>query len=120
MGTDVNIQAGQAPDVEWVDAQYPFDGEWIPDVDPSLIGPRNFANILNLRYNDKSIEGVNGYTLINDTPLGELKLRDGFQLRTNKTSKSYVLVSATDDINPGKVYINTNALETDRDWETHL
>ena len=114
---DIQIQAGQAPDVPWQDAQYPFDGEWMPDVDPALIGPRNFASILNLRYNDRSIEGVNGYTYVNGTALTTyVNIRDGHQLRSDKTIKSYVCVAANDGTNPGRVFTNTNTIGTAGDF----
>jgi hypothetical protein len=117
---DVKITPGQAQDIPWQDAQYPFDGEWMPDVDPALIGPRNFANLVNLRYNDRSIEGVNGYTLVNeDTALSTYtKIRDGHQLRSDKTQKSYILASAHDDSNPGRVYIHTSAFAAKGDFVT--
>ena len=104
------IQAGNAPNVEWVDAQYSFDGQWMPDLDPALIGPRNFATIENLRYNDRSVEGVNGYTTVNATALGYTLFRDGHQFRTNKTTNSFILASLTDDVNKGRVYINTGTI----------
>jgi hypothetical protein len=114
---DVKIQVGQTQDNPWQDTQYPFDGEWMPDVDAALIGPRNFTNIENLRYNDRSIEGVNGYTNVNATALTTyIKIRDGHQLRSDKTIKSYVCVAATDDSNPGRVYINTNTIGTTGDF----
>lgn len=118
--SNVNIQVGQAQDNPWQDGQYPFDGEWLPDVDPALIGPRNFADIQNLRYNDRSIEGVNGYTYVNNANAISTytNIRDGHQLRSDKTTKSYVCVSAHDDSNPGRIYINTSTIGTQGDFES--
>lgn len=115
---DVTIKPGQAQDIQWQDAQYPFDGEWMPDVDAALIGARNFANIQNLRYNDRSIEGVNGYTKVNeDTALTTyVKIRDGHQLRTDKTVKSYICVSGHDDSNPGRIFVHTSAFAAKGDF----
>jgi hypothetical protein len=90
----------------------------MPDVDPALIGARNFANIQNLRYNDRSLEGVNGYTLVNeDTALTTyVKIRDGHQLRSDKTVKSYICVSGHDDTNEGRVYVHTKAFAAKGDF----
>lgn len=113
----IQMQLPQTPDNPWQDAQYPFNGAWMPDVDPALIGPQNFASIINLRYNDRSIEGVNGYTYVNNTTaLAKTKIRDGHQLRSDKTTKSYVCVHATDDSNPGRVYINTTTPNSQGDF----
>lgn len=119
----VGIQIPQAPDTPWVDTQYPFDGEWLPDVDPALIGPRNFANIQNLRYNDRSIEGVNGYTNINtanaisqsdDVDL----IAAGWQLRTdpNRSPNSFMLVRTEDSSGNGRVYLHTGTLYSQSDF----
>ncbi|MHA2067443.1 MAG: hypothetical protein ACXABY_24010 [Candidatus Thorarchaeota archaeon] len=114
---DVNIQVGQTQDNPWQDAQYPFDGEWMPDIDAALIGPRNFANIVNLRYNDRSIEGVNGYTNVNGTVIPTyVKIRDGHQLRSDKTITSYVCVAANDGSTAGRVFTNTNTIGTQGDF----
>ena len=106
------LVAGQSQDNQWQDAQYPFDGKWMPDVDPALIGPRNFADIRNLRYNDQSIEGINGYAVVNSTALtsvnGYANIRDGIQLRTNRTDNSFILVHSTNDSAAGRVHINTS------------
>jgi hypothetical protein len=56
----LDLKLPQTPDVEWQDVQFPFDGKWLPDQDPALIGPRNFATLTNLRYTENSIKGVNG------------------------------------------------------------
>jgi len=130
MPQDANIAPGQAPDIPWADVQYPFDGEWLPDVDPALIGPRNFASIINLRYNDRSIEGVNGYTRINEDYVVDggdkssptaggtyIKIRNGHQLRSDKTQKSHILVNATDDSNPARVYNYTDAFAAKGEFE---
>jgi hypothetical protein len=118
---ELNINPGKAPDTPWTDTQYPFDGQWMPDVDAALIGPRNFASIINLRYNDRSIEGVNGYTLVNeDTDIHTtlVKIRAGHQFRTDKTQKSYMLVASTDDSNAGRVSIHTGTFGAKSDFVT--
>jgi hypothetical protein len=118
------MQIPSAPDVPWKDAQYPFDGEWLPDVDPALIGPRNFANIVNLRYNDRSIEGVNGYTKVNTTAISGTDDVDlisaGWQLRTdpNKSPNSFILVRTEDSSGNGRVYLHTNTLYAEGNFNT--
>jgi hypothetical protein len=122
---DVSItgELPQIKDIQWVDKQYRFNGKWIPDVDASLIGPENFAELQNFRYNDLSIEGVNGYTRINETYVIDggavvgaggtyLKIRNGHQLRTNRTTTSHILVHAVDGSSNGRVFLNNTRVDT--------
>jgi hypothetical protein len=97
----------KAPDIEWKDAQFRFDGSWKPDVDGALIGPNNYQTLTNLRYKDSGLEGVNGYTKINSTPLATYtKIRTGHQLRTDKDQDSYILVHAVNSSDQGRIYVN--------------
>ena len=106
----------QTPNNPWKDLQFRFDGKWIPDVDPSLIGPNNYAKIENLRYKDSGLEGVNGYSKINEDPLdgtapyvalGDFPLiRNGHQLRSDRTQKTYTLVRSEDDGGQGRIFVN--------------
>jgi hypothetical protein len=48
--------------------QFAFDGEWMPDIDPSKIGENNFALLRNFRYDDGGIAPVEGYTKLTTTP----------------------------------------------------
>lgn len=118
----------QQQDIPWQDKQYPFDGEWMPDVDPALIGARNFASIINLRYNDRSIEGVNGYTRINETYVIDggatvgaggtyIYINDGWQLRTDRDTNSYVLVHSQDSSGNGRIYQNTGTIHTSSEFD---
>ena len=114
------LQLPQTPNNEWKDAQFEFTGAWLPGQDPALIGPNNFTVLTNLRYNDKSIEGVNGYTKINTNALANYTTIDnGFHLRTDKTTNSFILVHA---VNPatsiGRVYQNTTAPGSDGDFNS--
>lgn len=117
----LDIKIPETPNIEWQDAQFPFDGAWLPDQDPSLIGPRNFSILTNLRYNDKSIEGVNGYTKFNTTTAipTYTYIDNGYQLRTGRTTNSFILVHA---INPGsgqgRVYQNTTTPGSQGDFDT--
>ena len=63
----INIPALQ--DKGLVDAQFFFDGRWLPDVDPIKIGPNNFKTLKNMRYTDTGIQGVEGYSKVNSTVL---------------------------------------------------
>ena len=116
----LELKLPQTPNNDWQDQQYPFDGAWLPDQDPALIGPRNFAILTNLRYNEKSIEGVHGYTKINTTPISTYTdIDNGHQLRTNRDTESFILVHA---INPatgqGRVYQNTTLPDSVGDFNT--
>jgi hypothetical protein len=116
---EIKMELPEGKDLPWVDKQFQFNGAWIPDVDPSLIGPGNFATLNNFRYNDASIEGVNGYARINTSAITTyIKLRNGHQLRTNRTTKSNVLVHAADDSNPSRVYLNTGTIDTASNFNT--
>ena len=113
-----NSKLPQTPNNEWQDAQYPFDGAWMPDMDPALIGPRNFATLLNMRYNDKSIEGVSGYTKVNTTAIGTyVNILSGIHLRSDKTTRTYNLVHAVSSLGQGRVYQNTTAIGSQGDFD---
>ena len=87
------------PDVAYIEKQYFFNGKWLPAVDPLTIGPDNFKTLKNMRYTDTAIEGVEGYTRINDTALsssqdytgGGFTLYDQSTLVTSVTSSAITL-----------------------------
>lgn len=107
-----------APDLEFQYLQFPFDGQWMPDADPIKIGPKNFRTLLNMRYVDGSIEGVNGYSKINTTALTTYtKIRNGHQLVTDWTTGSYVLVQAENTLlTASQVFYNTTAIPSQGDF----
>jgi hypothetical protein len=114
----IQMQMGDsgAPNNEWQDVQYGFNGKWIPDVDPALIGPDNFAILQNLRYNDSALEGISGYTKWNSSivALGDyVKIRSGIQLRLNQELDipSYTLFRAEDPSGNGKVFVSTSDID---------
>ncbi|MHA2064406.1 MAG: hypothetical protein ACXABY_08505, partial [Candidatus Thorarchaeota archaeon] len=116
---EVKIQLPETPNNEWQDKFWKFDGQWMPDIDPALIGPQNYATLKNLRYKDQGLEGIAGYSAINSTALVTYtQIRNGHQLRTNKTQTSYTLVHA---INPadtqGRVYVNRTAIGSTGDFD---
>jgi len=119
---ELKLTLPQGPDIPWVDKQWAFNGRWIPDSDPAMIGPQNYATLTNFRYNDTAIEGVGGYTRINETTAlsSYPYIRTGIQLRTNRTTTSHMLVHAVDTSSQGRVYLNTTALDTQGDFSTSV
>jgi hypothetical protein len=80
-----------APDSPFERLQFDFLGEWLPDIHPLKIANGNFSDCQNIRYTKTGIIGVNGYTRINTTPISTyVNGRNGFQLRTPNTQKSYI------------------------------
>jgi len=86
-------KTNQTPDVPWQDLSFKFDGQWMPDMDSTLIGPTNYQTLQNLRYTDDSLECVSGYRKVNPTAIGAtVKIANGHQLQSSKTQTSYTLV----------------------------
>jgi hypothetical protein len=111
---------GKQADKQLVDSQYTFKGQWLPSLDPARIGPENFRALENLRYSDDGVEGVLGYSEINATALVTYtKIWNGFQLRSDRTQKTYTLIHA---VNPatgqGRVYENRADITDADDFET--
>jgi hypothetical protein len=103
----------QVPDMAWQDAQFGFNGKWMPDIDPALIGAENFVKCENSRYKDKGLEGVSGYVNINATAITTFtKIRNGFQLQSPFTVPSYNMVHAINSSGQGRVYENRTAIGT--------
>lgn len=119
----IRLDYPESPSVQVKSVFYPFDGQWLPDVDPSLIGPRNFKTLQNTRYGDGGPEGIQGYTKINTTALtaNYHNIRNGHQLRTEQTIKSYVLVHATHttckESNAANIYENRTAIPDQGDFQ---
>jgi hypothetical protein len=116
-----------APDTPWEDLQFRFDGKWMPDIDPMLIGPHNYQELQNLRYKDTGLEGVSGYQRESSTPITTYKyMREMKQLRAiNQTYQSQTLCHARDSQasgGQGRVYWNRGLPTVDdaansHDWE---
>lgn len=114
-------QVQGAPNNEWQDKQWAFNGAWMPDEDPALIGPDNFAVLQNLRYTDTAVEGVSGYTKYNTTAVSTYTNIDaGIQLEVNKTLSipSYTLFHAQDSGGQGRVFLNTTAVDSEGDYDS--
>lgn len=100
-------------------AQFPFNGAWMPDIDPANIGPSNFKVLQNLRYKDDRLEGVSGYTKVNTTVLDTyLKIRNGHHFRANYDTDSYVLVQAENTgLTASQVLQNQTAIGSQGDFD---
>jgi len=91
------------------DKMYKFSGQWLPSVDPILIGADNFQELINMRYCESGIEGVNGYFDFNSTAIEDyININSGLHFRTNRTGDSYILVHASDASGNGRVYYSTS------------
>ena len=116
---DVTPDPQVTPDDKLIKAQYPFNGGWLPDYDPTEIGPSNFQSLQNMRYEDTHPVGVNGYSKINSTALTTYTyIKNGHQLQTTgRTIESYVLVQAQDSGGSNsRVYQNQTAIPTAGDF----
>ena len=121
MAGKLEIKLPQTSDNPWQDAQFPFDGAWLPNEDPAIIGPKNFAVLSNLRYAEKSITGVNGYSKFNTTALGTyVNIKNGFQFRSDKTQKNYMLAHCVDGAGQGRVYQNLTTPGSQGDFDAAL
>lgn len=114
-------QIPNAGDNEDRELQFFFKGKWIPDMDPAEIGAENYKELQNLRYGpeDVGLEGVQGYSKINTTALTTYtKIRSAAQLRTDRTTKSYVVVQAENSGETASViYENQTAIPDQGDFE---
>lgn len=115
-----NIEGIQ--DVKLQEVMFPFSGAWMPTIDATLIGPQNFQSLVNMRYNDAGIEGINGYTLRNDTAITTYtNIKNGIHLRTQgRTNVDYNLVHAVSTGGQGRVYLNKTAIGSTGDFATAI
>jgi hypothetical protein len=123
--TEVRAELPEAQNVEYQDLQWRFNGAWMPDRDAAVIGPENYADLQNLRYNDGGLEGVNGYTKINTTQLAwdegagseNAEIKNGFQLKSNYTKGTYTMVHGVNpDNDQGRIYVNETAIPSQGDF----
>jgi hypothetical protein len=120
---DILSNIPDVKNVEQPDLMFSFNGAWMPSTDGALIGPENFQELVNMRYNDSGIEGITGYTAVNDTAITtHTTINSGIHLKTaDRTQTDYVLVHASDptDSNDGAVYQNKGAIgEASQEFET--
>ena len=125
----VDFKPVEVKNVEWKDAQFRFDGKWLPELDGYLIGPNNYQELSNMRYLDTGIEGVSGYSKINTVSLANHAtlgnfpyIRNGYQHRTieNGTAKTYTFVHALNSSDLGRLFLNTTAISSQGNFNTTL
>lgn len=98
----------------------PFDGAWLPNIDPSLIGARNYKTLKNMRYVDTGLEGMNGYSLINTTIIDNTYYRPwlGYHFKKEKPSESHIFLQAYNyNLGQSKVYRNIGTIPDQADFE---
>jgi hypothetical protein len=86
-----------APNREIHRAEYGFNGKWVgaSGYDPIEAGPSNFKTQQNMRHGGDHLEGISGYTVLNETPISTYTdIKTGIQLRTNRDNPSHVIVAA--------------------------
>jgi len=111
----------QNEDVQQLEEMFTFNGSWNPTIDPLLIKPSDFQSLVNMRYNDIGIEGIDGYTFRNSTAITTyVNIKNGIQLITNgRTQETYVLVHCTDG-SQGRIYLNKTAIGSTGDFATSI
>jgi hypothetical protein len=107
---DILSNVPEVQNVEQPDLMFSFDGAWVPSKDGALIGPNNFQELVNLRYNDSGIEGITGYTEVNTIGITtHTTINSGIYFKAaDRAQKDYVLVHASDpdDSDDGAIYVN--------------
>lgn len=98
--------------------EMPFTGPWEPADDPLRLSKFAFADIKNMRYTDKGIKGVSGYSKINTTALsGYLKGRDAFHFTKDDPSESHVLIQAYNTgLTASQLLQNTTSIPSQGDF----
>lgn len=93
----------------YINVFLPFDGAWLPNIDSSLIGSRNYKTLQNLRYTDTGIEGVNGYTKINTSTIDSVyyKPYSGFQYKKKWPDEDHIFLQCyNSSMQTSRVYQN--------------
>lgn len=98
--------------------QYIFKGALLKSTDPGLIGPENYQTLKNLEYTNDGLTITSGYSKINTTALTTYtKIRNGAQLRVDRTVPSYVLAQAYDSSGNSRIYQNQTTIPSQGDFE---
>lgn len=105
------MEVNGSQDVPQEEVMFPFSGSWQPNIDGTLLGSEDYQTLINLRYNDRGLEGVNGYTERNATAISTYtNVQNGtFFKAEGRTQENYILVHAADSSNQGRVFINKTA-----------
>jgi len=98
-----------------------FTGAWVPDDDPTKVGEPHFADLQNLRYTNRGLEGVQGYTRLTTNPLARPALRSGIHFLpvVGGTPTSILLVQAWNaGLTNSAVYQHLTTIPNAGDFET--
>lgn len=107
----LDLQQPKVQNVELKSDMFPFDGSWLPAVDPILIGPKNYQSLVNMRYGESGIEGINGYHDFNATAISTYtNIKSGLHFRTNRVDDSYLIVRAEDDSGNGRLFYSNSTI----------
>ena len=101
-------------------AYFPFDGQWIPDVDSSLIGPKNYRTLQNLRPVDGGLEGVRGYSEVNTRSSNTTyyKPRSGFHFEKAYPEEDHVILQFFNyNESESRLYQNITGVPDDGNFE---
>lgn len=114
MEAENQIDEGQpAPDEPDIPAQFLVDGEWLgaSSLDPIEIGPTNFRTLTNMRYTDKHVEGVQGYTKVHESAVDATydDITGGIQLITGRGT-DYMIAVAENPAGERKLFYSTSAV----------
>ena len=96
-----------------------FQGQWLPALDPLKIGKDNFKTLQNLRYTDKGLKGVDGYSAINTNIVNatNYRIKNGFHFRKEQPQESHVLIQAENSGGTASaIYENETAIPNTGDF----
>lgn len=113
------LLAAVCASAELISKQFLFDGQYLPGTDASKIGAENYTTLQNLKYTDDGLRIVPGYTKANTNPLVSYPyVRNGYQLRSDRTTPSVVIIQAKDATGNTAVYQNQATIPNKRDFES--
>ena len=98
-----------------------FDGQWLPNVEPELIGPQNFKTLQNMRYRDGGIEGTQGSSKINTSIVNTVYYRplSGYHFKKDRPAESHVLLQCYNyNGTKSKVFENKTDIPDQGNFET--
>ena len=102
-----------APPQEPIVREYPMTGAWLPGPDPLVIGAENYTVLQNLRYRERELQSVRGYTVITPNPqVTYPRGRSGIQFHKliNALPLSILLVQAYNSaLTTSAVFVHTPA-----------
>jgi hypothetical protein len=102
--------------------QFAFDGEWVPDIDPSKIGENNFAILRNFRYDDGGIAPVEGYTKLTTLPCDTNNTyvypAEAVHIESTVAGDYVVCAAWNSDETDSRIYYRTTSLVAAGNFET--